>query len=142
MGLEANVAAVQELFDAVNRDGRWAAAAPLVDPDIELETDPRHPLAGVYRGADRYAGFLAEFDEPYERTDVEVERVYARGDDVVTLVNVHRRPYGSSASVDSHIGFWWKLRDGRIVREQVFGEREKALEAAAMGDGDAVEVAT
>ena len=133
---------VRALYEAVNRDGRWAAATEFVDPDIELETDPRHPLAGIYRGVERYRAFLEEFEEPYERTTVEPEQFFARGDEVVTFVNVHRRPYGSSTEVESRIGFWWTFRDGRIVREQVFGEREKALEAAGLGDGDAVEVTT
>jgi len=30
------------------------------------------------------------------------------------------------------------MSDGRIVREQVFGEREKALEAAGLRESDAV----
>ena len=139
MGREAeNVEVIHGLHEAVNREGRWAAVGPLVDPEIELTTDPRHPNAGTYRGRERYTAFLEEFDEPYARTSVEPERYFARGDRVVAFVNVHRRPHGGSVDVESRIGFLWELRDGRVVREQVFGEREKALEAAGMGPDDAV----
>ena len=139
MGRETeNVEVVRGIYEAVNREGRWAAAAEFADDEIELTTDPRHPLAGTYRGVQAYRGFLEEFEEPYERTSVEAEHWFARGDDVVTYVNVHRRPRGSSTDVESRIGFLWTLRDGRVVRERVFGEREKALEAAGMTEDDAL----
>jgi ketosteroid isomerase-like protein len=41
--------------------------------------------------------------------------------------------------MENRIGFLWTLRDGKIVREQVFGEREKALEAAGLTEADAVD---
>lgn len=139
MGRETeNVEVLRRLFEAVNRGGRWSAAVEFVDAEIEMTTDPRHPLAGTYRGIEAYRGFLDEFEEPYERTSVEPERWFARGDDVVTYVNVHRRPHGSSIDVESRIGFLWTLRDGRVVRERVFGEREKALEAAGLTEDDAL----
>jgi ketosteroid isomerase-like protein len=135
---EENVAVVRALYEAVNREGRWTAVREFADPEIELTTDPRHPLAGTYRGIDSYLRFLDEFEEPYDRTTVEPERWFARGTDVVTFVNVHRRPHGSNADVESRIGFLWTLHAGKIVRERVFGEREKALEAAGMDESDAV----
>jgi ketosteroid isomerase-like protein len=138
MGEAANVAVVRELLDAVSREGNWVAGLAFADPEIEFETDPGHPLAGVYQGIEQVRAFLEEFEEPYERTTVEPEGVYARGEHVVTLVNVHRRPYGSSVDIESRIGFWWTLRDGRVVREQAFRERERAIEAAGLTEADAV----
>ena len=131
---------VRALYDAVNRAGSWVAGVEFVDPEIELETDPRHPQAGVYRGREKYREFLVEFEEPYERTQVEPERIFARGDQVLTFVRVHRRPEGSSVEIESRIGFLWTVRDGRIVREQAFAEPERALEVTGLGEDDAVEV--
>ena len=139
MALEAdNVAVVRAIFEALNREGTWDAALEFVSPDIEMETDPRHPLAGVYRGMDEYRAFLREFEDPYERTTMEPEEVFAKGDRVVTYVHSRRRPYGSSVEMENRIGFLWTLRDGKVVREQAFGEREKALEAAGLTEADAV----
>ncbi len=67
-GERDNVEAVRALFDAVNREGSWVAGVDHVAPEFELETDRRHPSAGVYRGLERYREFLEEFEEPYERT--------------------------------------------------------------------------
>jgi ketosteroid isomerase-like protein len=133
-----NVAVVRAIFDAFNRAGTWDAVLEYMSPDIEMETDPRHPLAGVYRGLDEYRDFLREFEEPYERTIMEPEEVFARGDRVVTFVRARRKPYGSSIEMENRIGFMWTLRDGKVIREQAFGQRERALEAAGMTTADEV----
>ena len=139
MATEAqNVEVVRALLDAFNREGDWDAVLDFVSDDIEMETDPRHPLAGTYRGIDEYRRFLHEFEEPYERTAMEPEEVFAKGDRVVTYVHTRRKPYGSSVEMENRIGFLWTLRDGKVVREQAFGEREKALEAGGMSAADAV----
>lgn len=135
-----NVDVVRALFEAFNRAGNWDAVLEYMSPDIEMETDPRHPLAGVYRGIDEYRKFLHEFEEPYERTVMEPEEVFAKGDEVVTFVHARRKPYGSSVEMENRIGFLWTLKDGKVIREQAFGQREKALEAAGMTEGDAVSV--
>lgn len=132
------MALVREVLETVNRTGSWAAGLDLADPELEFETDPSHPLAGIYRGREEVKAFLAEFEAPYERTLLDPEQIYARGDQVVTLVQVSRRPQGGSTDIESRVGFWWTLRDGRIVREQAFAKREMALEAAGLGEDDAV----
>ena len=142
MGVAENVEVVRALYEAVNRDGRLDAMVAHVSSEIELETDPRHPAAGIYRGVETYRAFIEEFEEPYEHTTMEPERLFARDDRVVAFVHTRRRPYGSSIEVENRIGFVWTIRDGTIVREQVFGEREKALAAGGMTEEDAVEVAT
>jgi ketosteroid isomerase-like protein len=142
VGEAENVELVRAMYDAVNRAGRWDAVLDYVSPEIELETDPRHPSAGVYRGLDRYRRFLDEFEEPYEHTTMEPEHVFAKGDQVVTYVLAKRRPRGSSTELERRVGFLWTVRDGRIVREQVFGDREQALEAAGMKQDDEVAVTT
>jgi ketosteroid isomerase-like protein len=109
-----------------------------VSPEIEFETDPRHPKAGIYRGLKQYRAFWEEFEAPYEQSVLEPERFFAKGDQVVAFVRARRRPRGSSAEVEIRIGFLWTLREGKIVREQVFGEREKALEAAGLRESDSL----
>ena len=141
-GEAENVEIVRALYDAVNRAGSWVAGADVVDPEIEIETDPRHPQAGVYRGIERYRAFLEEFEEAYERTTVVPERIYAHGDQVLTVVSVHRRPRGSSIEVESRVAFLWTVRDGRLVREQAFAEPDRALAETGFGESDAVEVTT
>jgi ketosteroid isomerase-like protein len=131
-----NVEIVRGLYEALNRGG-WEAVLADLSPEIELETDPRHPKAGIYRGLERYRAFVDELEEPYEQTIMEPEQLFARGDQVVAFVRTRRRPRGSTAELENHIGFRWTLREGKIVREQLFGEREQALEAAGKRASDA-----
>lgn len=133
-----NVAVVRRFYEVYNARGHWDELFELLSHDIEMEPDPRHPRAGLHRGHDDYRAFLEEFEEPFEETSMEPEKLYARGDVVVALVHTRRRPYGSSVEMENRIGFLWTVRDGKIVREQVFGEREKALEAAGLTEADAV----
>jgi ketosteroid isomerase-like protein len=133
-----NVALVRSFYERFNSGGR-NAALDFLSPDIEMETDPRHPSAGVYRGVEQYRAFMEEFEEPYEQSFLEPERYFAKGDQVVVYVRTRRRPHGSSIEVENRIGFLWIVRDGKLVREQAFGEREKALAAAGLDEGDAIE---
>jgi ketosteroid isomerase-like protein len=135
---DENVGIVRGLYDAFNRAGDWEAVLPYLSPGIEFETDPRHPKAGIYRGLEQYRVFLEEFEAPYEQTVMEPEQFFARGDQVVAFVRARRRPRGSTAELEIRVGFLWTLREGKIVREQVFGEREKALEAAGLQESDSL----
>ena len=47
---------------------------------------------------------------------------------------MRRRPSGSTAEVAIQIGELWTLREGKVVRGQAFGEREKALQAMGFSD--------
>jgi len=57
-----NVTAATRLYEAIAR-GDLDLVWELVDPDIELQTSPNLPDAGVYRGRERVAAFLAEEGE-------------------------------------------------------------------------------
>ncbi|MBN1527588.1 MAG: nuclear transport factor 2 family protein [Thermoleophilaceae bacterium] len=126
-----NEAVVRTLYDAFN-SGDWDQALGLMGPDIEWETDPRHPRAGVYRGPDAVRRFVEDLETPFEATVYEPERIFSAGDHVVVFVTIRRRPAGSSAEVEVQIGELWTLRDGVIVRGQGFGQREKALAAVGL----------
>jgi ketosteroid isomerase-like protein len=128
---QENQKIIGDMYEALNR-GDWEAALGHTSPEIEWETDPRHPQAGIYRGQEAFRGFLEDIEAPFGATVIEPERFFSQGDQVVAFIKIRRRPTGSSAEVQIQIGELWKLRDGKIVRGQGFGEREKALEAAGL----------
>jgi ketosteroid isomerase-like protein len=130
---QENVEVVRELYDALNRRD-WEAALPLVSAEVEWEPDARHPKAGVHRGRAAYRGFLEDIERPFETTVIESEEFFVRDDQVVAFIKIRRRPTGSSAEVAIQIGELGTLRDGKIVRGQGFGEREKALEAVGLSE--------
>jgi ketosteroid isomerase-like protein len=127
---------VRAMYEAVNRRD-WRAVFEHASPKIEWETDPRHPKAGIYRGRDQFQRFMEDIEDPFERSVIEPERFFARGDQVVAFIKIRRKPAGSSAEVEIRIGELWTFRDGELARGQGFGEREKALEAAGLSEQDA-----
>jgi ketosteroid isomerase-like protein len=130
---QENVELVRCLYEALNRND-WDEALALTDPKVEWETDPRHPKAGVYRGQDAFRRFIEDLEGPFETTVYEPEEFFEHGDHVVVFTTIRRRPAGSSAEVSVQIGELWTVRDGKIVRGQGFGKREKALEAVGLSE--------
>ena len=54
------------------------------------------------------------------------------GDSVVVLTRYRGRGKGSGASVDTIGAHLWTLRDGMVVRLEIYSSRKKALEAAGL----------
>jgi uncharacterized protein len=122
---------VRDLYEAVNRRD-WEALARLSQPDLEWETDPRLPNAGIYRGREEIRRFLEDQASPFERTLTQPERLVAKGDYVVAVVRLSRRIRDSTAEVELRVGHLWSIRDGKLARGQAFAEPEKAFEAGGL----------
>jgi uncharacterized protein len=133
---QENVEIVRRMYEAMNR-GDWSAVFEHAAPEIEWETDPRHPKAGIYRGQEQFRQFVEDIEDPFDQSVIEPERFFARGDQVVAFIKISRRPAGSSAVVEIQIGALWTLRDGKLLRGQGFAERKRALRAAGMTEQDA-----
>jgi|SRR6185295_9840740 len=130
---QENVALVRAMYEAFNR-GDWDGVLALLSPEIEFETDPRHPEAGVYRGKQRFRRLWEDIETPYEDTVVEPERFFAQGDRVVAFITIRRRPAGSGAELTIRIGELWTVRDGKLVRGQAFADHQKALKAVGLSE--------
>jgi ketosteroid isomerase-like protein len=137
---QENVQVVRQLTAATRKDdlvAAWAAAAELVDPEIEMDTTrlPAPGLAGVYHGPDEVVRFwrdwadawgsLGEFEDP-EMIDA--------GDQVFWWVTWHEmRGKGSGIEVEMpEYGWVATVRDRKIVRATLYLDRDEALEAAGL----------
>ena len=118
-------------YEAFSR-GEWDSVFREAHPDIELITTDRVTNPGTYRGVDDIRRFFEDLFAPFEEVMAEPEDFLERGDQIVVLVVVRSRPRGSSAFIENRIGHLWTMRDGQVVRFQIFPEREKALEAAGL----------
>jgi uncharacterized protein len=118
-------------YEAFSR-GEWDSVFREAHPDIELITTDRVTNPGTYRGVDDIRRFFEDLFAPFEQVVAEPEEFLERGDQIVVLVVVRSRPRGSSAFIENRIGHLWTMRDGQVVRFQIFPEREKALEAAGL----------
>lgn len=126
-----NLELVRDAYEAANR-GDWDALFRLAGPEIEWETDPRLPNAGIYRGRQEIQRFLDDQAAAFDRTLFEPERLFANGDKVLVLLRVRRRLAQSTAELELRIAHLWTVREGKAVRGQAFAERERAFEAAGV----------
>src|SRR5262245_49615418 len=118
---QENVEIVREIYACLGRGG-WEAVLSRL-PDLEFETDPRNPNAGVYRGL-AFGRFVQELEEPFEETSTVVERMFDLGDHVLAFLKMRRRPKGSSAEMEIQVATLWTLEDGRPIRGRFFGNRD------------------
>jgi uncharacterized protein len=128
---EENLQVVRDLYEAASRRD-LDALFRLAHADMEWETDPRLPNAGIYRGREEIQGFMEDQAAPFDRTVFEPERLIASGEHVVALLRIRRRLRDSTAEIDLRIAHIWTIREGKVVRGQAFAERERAFDAAGL----------
>ena len=123
-------------YEAFSR-GEVDAVFASADPDLLLITAERVTNPGTYRGVEAVTQFFTDLFEPFEEVVAEPERFFERGDQIVVFVRVRSRPRGSNAVVENRIGHVWTVRDGKVIRFQMFPERMNALEAVGLSEQDA-----
>jgi len=71
---------------------------------------------------------------PFEEWEVELDEVVDHGDQVVAIGR--QRGLGASSGVAAELqqGIIFTLRNGKIVRAEVYGDPEKALNAAGLSE--------
>jgi ketosteroid isomerase-like protein len=126
---QENVEIVREAQAAWNR-GETIVRADLWHPDVEF-LPLRSATEGAYQGLSGLETFvtdtLAVFDEfemNYEYADL--------GDRVLAWGRIRLRARGSGLETDIETGGLFDFRDGKIVRWEDFGSKERALEAAGL----------
>jgi ketosteroid isomerase-like protein len=124
---EGDVELLRRLQEAWNR-GEEVNLADYYDPDVEF-VPLRAATEGEYRGFAGIESFLRDTREIFEdfRFDYEFEDL---GDRVLAWGTIHVRAKGSGLETDIPTGGIFDFRNGKIVRWEDFGSREKALEAA------------
>jgi ketosteroid isomerase-like protein len=124
-------------YDAANR-ADWAGVFNDVDPNFELKAPDRMMAAGTYRGSAAVRQFFEDLMEPFEDVQVQPEKFFDSGDRIVVFISLRARPAGSNAVMEIRIGHLWTMRDGKMLQLEIFPERQKALEAVAMSEQDAL----
>ena len=122
--IRTNVEVVERFFDRP-LESEWAE---LIDPDIEIH-DFDLPDAGVYRGQEGLARYLAQWEEAWEEWDWTIEEILESGDRVVVLFEIRARSE-SGPQTSRRNGTVLTLRDGKIVRFEYYTEQDEARRAA------------
>jgi ketosteroid isomerase-like protein len=125
-----HVEIVRAGYERFSRTG--AIPQDLADPEIEIWESPELPgdLAGQgYDNLDRANKVLLDsFDE----WSVEPERFFDLGERILVFVRFRATGKGSGIPVEAPLAHLWTLRDGKIIKQEIFGDRNKALEAAGL----------
>ena len=133
--MATNVEALRPVYEEWGR-GNWRPRFDVYAEDMEWGWSDEFPgLAGVSRDPEVRSRRLREWLSPWEDWRCEAEEFIASGDFVVVLTRYTGRGKGSRVEVDTRGAHLWTLRDGRVIRLEVFSSRERALAAAGIERG-------
>jgi ketosteroid isomerase-like protein len=100
--------------------------------DVELVVHPEASLErGTFSGREAvgrwFGNWLSTFEPGYH---FEVTETRDLGDVVLLIASTHGRGRTSGAEVHGEVAYLYEVRDGKIVRAELFASRAAALEAA------------
>ena len=124
---QQNIDRVKAGFDAHNR-GDLDALVELYAPDAVFET----LLLGTRQGNQALREIYEENQKTLSGYDVVPVELIDFEDRVVAVVQMLGKGAVSEIALDEGFAFVFTLRDGLVVREQAFRNREEALEAVGL----------
>jgi ketosteroid isomerase-like protein len=102
------------------------------DPDVEWDFSRRRVDPEIYHGYAGWVRIAEQFGEAWHELRMDIEEIIDAGDHVVLFTNM----IGMSKSgikLGQRAGQVWTFRDGKIIRDQYFGEdRVACLEAVGL----------
>jgi uncharacterized protein len=129
---QENVEALRPVYEEWGR-GNFSPRFEVYAPDMEWGWSAEFPdQAGVARDPELRSERLRRWLDSWEGWRVEAEEYISAGEFVVVLCRYTGRGKGSGVDVDVQGAHVWKMRDGKVVRLEIFSNREKALEAAGL----------
>ena len=116
--------------------GGFEAVWGLLDPDLEWETSPNLPDAGVYSGRERVRAFIEDqWDVVWGGIPrIDIERTFDCGDDVLLFTRVRGHGSHTGIPLDVQIAQLVTIQGGKALRVKVFPDRDEALEAAGLSE--------
>ena len=130
---QENVEVVRRTYQAWNRRD-FDEAVEWLAPDVEWRMPPNLPDAETWRSSEEVIHGLDVFLESWDRLEVEVQQYIDAGDRVVALLRYSGRAAMTGlelegAAVDAAV---WTLRDGKVVKVEMYGDVSEALEAVGL----------
>ena len=126
-----NVAVVRRYIEDFNRRDFDSLIAD-TDPAVELAEWPEAPGAQTYHGPDGLRQAFEKWFESWEWMHLDIAEITDAGDHVLVRLNQRARGSGSGIEVELMSHNVYTFRDGKVVRVQLFIDREPALEAAGL----------
>jgi ketosteroid isomerase-like protein len=129
---QENVEIMREFYDRWSRGetgGRWWE---IFDPAVEWHTAREDPDAEVYRGIAGLRQMMGRWSAAIENMRGIPEEFIDAGDRVFVWQRTIGRGAGSGVEVVWEGAYVWTLRDRKVIRVQIYFDRDEALEAAGL----------
>ena len=128
---EENVEVVRAGIEAWNAGDRNRAMS-VFDPKIELWSTLERK---TYRGLDGIVRYTEDVGAVIEGFHFEGTRLIdANGDRVVGLYRIVGRGAGSGVPVTQEVGGVFQLRNGKVLKVEIFFDQQEALKAAGLSE--------
>ncbi|MGH2500362.1 MAG: nuclear transport factor 2 family protein [Candidatus Limnocylindria bacterium] len=110
--------------------GNWRPRFDVYHPHMEWGWSDEFPgLAGVYDDRRDPNPRLRSWLSEWEYWRVEADDYLELGDHVVVLARYHGRGKGSGVELQQEGAHVFELREGQVVRLEIFADRERAIES-------------
>ena len=124
-----NADLLQPIYEEWGR-GNWRPNFEVYDPHMEWGWSDEFPgLAGVYEDHQDPNPRLRAWLSGWEDWRAEAEEYLEFGDHVVVLAIYRGRGKGSGVEIHQQGAHVFELRDGKVVRLEIFASREKAIDS-------------
>jgi ketosteroid isomerase-like protein len=124
-----NADLIRPLFHEWGR-GNWKPRFDVYHPRMEWGWSDEFPdLAGVYEDDADPNPRMRAWLSGWEHWRAEADDYLEFGDYVVVLTSYYGRGKGSGIEIRQEGAHVFKLRDGKVVRLEIFADRRKALES-------------
>jgi ketosteroid isomerase-like protein len=131
---QENVEIVRQAFDTWER-GDLEGHLRLVHEDIVCQRMAPLIDSKTYSGVEGYLQWAGDWLRPYEDFRFRPNEYIDAGDRVLVEVPQEGRLAGSDQVMTGVFWFLLTLRDRRVTRFEIYGEREQAREAAGLPPG-------
>ncbi len=132
-----NVEFVRCAYEAFGAGGVEAMMSDYWAADIVWDVSAMNiPGLGTHHGYEEVKSFFDDWFGafPFESWEHDVERLVDAGDCIVATVTQRGRGTTSGAVAELHMGQVVTVRDGRIVRLDVYPDQKQALEVAGLSE--------
>jgi ketosteroid isomerase-like protein len=134
----------QENQEAVHRVvGLWnghdmEGVLALTDTEVEYVNSPTAVEPGTREGREALKSVFRDQWEMLADASWEIDRLYERGEEIVSLGRLSRRMPGSEGRIEDRVLVAFRFADARLTRLEIMGvgqvEVQAALEAAGLSE--------
>jgi ketosteroid isomerase-like protein len=134
---QENVERLHDVYQLLNtrfaalKGGEIDVLLPFFDPEVVIEMVDA-PDPETYHGHDGVRSWFNDAFGIWAAVHVEAEDIKESGQWTVALLHVSLRGEASGVELELPVAAFHQFRNGRIVRDRVYLDRDEALEAAGL----------